>query len=664
MLLAPLFILASAVFGVSVMFKMKFADDILSKIVFGIPTGIVASSFILLVLYAINGYFTSPLFYATMALLTVFSIALLYPFKFKELHLLSRNKDLHYAKGYRNVVVWSFVVYVIIATVFISSLYMSKGTLYCIGPAICSDLMYHIGIGNSLIYTHFPPEYLFTINTKNVFPFIADFYSAILMRYGLGIRWSTLLPDLMLLFSAVFCSALLAYKITKNAFMTIATMFIFWFGSDYLMAIIIYSLSSITPLIPNMLPPLSIVLQGYNIAQMSEPFAILSSAQFIISGWTSIIYQMLMPQRDFILGLPIGIMIIYAIYELTFEKIRFNKKELVYIGLMAGTLPLVHPVTLEVIVFIGLFSLFYMLLDKKSRNLAAYEFLIISVPLLCLAIPQLAYMTSQKLATGWYRFIYQSFVPVTGNVFLSAALGTINIILYWIETIGIPLILAIIGLKLAPKKVRTFFIPFLLLWAFITVYAVQPNPADSNKIFLYTFLMLSILASYPLFWLYKKRSIVLKAAAIVLVASISLNFAFVYHYWLESPLPWITRTEFSAVGFILNNTNESSIFAVSNNNSLLQSVSSLAHRQTLISIEPYVGQDEHTYPLSLLNYANYQIFEKGNCSVLRQYNISYIFYQENNASGEGVFENDNFVKLFSANDTQRRRVIAIYKVVC
>ncbi len=664
MLLALLFILISSFFGIGAMLKIKFAEDFLSKLVFGIPTGITASSFILLILYAINGSFTNTLFYAAIGLLAIISVLLFYPSKIKDVHLLNKGKGSQDTENYKKIIIWSLVVYIIIAAVFISSLYMSNGTLYCIGPAICSDLMYHIGIGNSLIYTHFPPKYLFTLDAKNVFPFIADFYSSVLMKYGLGLRWSILLPDLMLFFSAVFGSAFLTYKITKNVFMTIAALFIFWFGSDYLMAIFLYSLSSITSIIPNVLPPLNSLLQWYGLNQSSGPYAILSVAQLIVGGWTSIIYQMLMPQRDFVLGLPIGIMIIYAIYELAFEKVKFEKVDLIYIGLMAGTLPLVHPVTLEVIALVGLFAFFYMLRDKKLRGRAVYEFLAITIPLICIAIPQFVYMTSQNLAAGWYRFTYQYFIPPTGNIFLSAAFGIINIITYWIEMVGIPLILAIIGLKLAPGKVRTFFIPFLLLWIFITVYSVQPNPMDSNKIFLYIFLILSILASYPISWLYKKRRIILKVAAIALIASVSLNFAFIYNYWLRSPLPWITNAEFNAVRFILNNTNESSIFAVSNNDSLLQSVSTLAHRQTLISVEPYVEIDEYTYPLSTLNYINFQIFENGNCSILKEYNISYIFYQESNASGESVFENSNFIKLFSINDTQRDRVIAIYKVVC
>ncbi|MEM3415845.1 MAG: hypothetical protein QW719_00705, partial [Candidatus Micrarchaeaceae archaeon] len=659
MLLALLFIVLSVLLGVSILSKIDFAKGVIVKFTFGFPVGMIISSFILFALYAVNGYFDNTIFYVTLVLIASITIVLFYPFRFDKFSVYDYTNQKKERTTFMHVTIWSLIVYAIIAFVLLSSLYMKNGTLYCLGPAICSDLMYHIGIGNSLIYTHFPPKYLFTIDATNVFPFISDFYTAVLIRFGLGLQWAVLLPDLILFFSAVLGTGFLAYRITKNLFITVASLFIFWFGSDYFMAIILYSLSRVSSLVPNFLQPLSIVLGDYGI-NTTGIGAILSSAQFIVSGWTSIIYQMLLPQRDFVMGLPIGVMLIYAIYLIAFEKVRFNKKELVFMGVMAGTLPLVHPVTLEVIGFVGIFAFAYMLSDKKLRKLAVYEFLIILIPLICLAVPQLAYMTHQKLAAGWYKFVYQSFIPATGNYFLSAVYGIANILIYWIEMVGIPLILAIIGLKLASKKVKFMFVPFLLLWIFITVYAVQPNPVDSNKIFVYVFMIISILAAYPLFWLYRKKALLAKIAAVVIIASISLNFAFVYRYWALSPLPWITSSAFNAVGFILNNTNQSAIFAVSNNDSLLQTVSSLAHRQTIISIEFYVSIDEYTYPLQLLDKINTQVFENGNCSVIREYNISYIFYQESNTSGEKVFENSNFVMLYNTTDNLRNRVIAIY----
>jgi len=663
MLLGILFVALSISLGISILSRVKFADNALTKITFGLPTGIAISSFILLALYAINGYFDNTVFYIGLLIIAVLSIALLYPFKFKKFNLYRTGKNKNEERSFKKVIIWSLAVYAVIAFVLISSLYMKNGTLYCIGPAICSDLMYHIGIGNSLIYTRFPPKYTFTIDAINVFPFIIDFYTAVLIRYGLGLVWAVLLPDLMLFFSAVLGVSLLVYRMTKNTIISISTMFIFWFGSDYIMGIILYYLSSVTNLIPNVLEPLNELLGGYGIS-LTGFSAILSSAQFIVSGWTSIIYQMLLPQRDFVLGLPIGIMTLYAIYLIGFEKIKFEKKDLIFLGIMVGTLPLVHPVTMEVIATVGLFVFAYALFDKKRRKEVTYEFILILIPVICLGVPQLIYMTHQKLAAGWFKFIYQSFIPATGNVFTSFLYAVLNITVYWIEMIGIPLILAIIGFKLAPKKIRVMFMPFLLLWVFITIYAVQPNPTDSNKIFVYIFLMMSVLASYPLLWLYNRKSLLLKVAVIAIIASISLNFAFVYRYWAMSPLPWITNAAFNVTNFILENTNQSAIFAVSNKESLLQVVSSLAHRQTLISIEPYVAMDEYTYPLQQLDSINEQIFEYGNCTVIKEYNISYIFYQENNASGEKVFENSNFKLLYNSTDHLRNRVIALYKTVC
>jgi hypothetical protein len=663
MLFAILFAALSISVGISILYRINFADNILAKVIFGLPTGIIVASFILLALYAINGHFDNTIFYLTLAITFLISLALLYPFKFGRLSWYGSEKSKRDKEAFKKVIAWSIIVYAIIAFVLISSLYMKDGTLYCIGPAICSDLMYHIGIGNSLIYTPFPPRYLFTLNTTNIFPFISDFYTATLIKYGIGLRWAVLLPDLMLFFSAVVGVALLTYKVTKNVFISVATLFIFWFGSDYMMGIILYSLGSVTSLIPNMLEPLSVALGSYG-ASLTGFSAILSSAQVIVSNWTSIMYQMLLQQRDFVLGLPIGIMALYAIYLICFEKFRFSKSELIFLGIIIGTLPLVHPVTMEVVAAVGLFAFAYALFDKKRRKEIAYEFVLILIPVICLAVPQLLYMAHQKLATGWYRFIYQSFMPAAGNIFTSVLYSVLNIAVYWFEMVGIPLILAVIGFKLAPRRIRIMFIPFLLLWIFITVYAVQPNPVDSNKIFVYIFLIMSILASYPLLWLYNRKSLLVKVAAIVIIASISLNFAFVYRYWAMSPLPWITNAAFNATNFILQNTNQSAIFAVSNNESLLQVVSSLDHRQTLISIEFYVSMDEYTYPLQSLNSINAQIFGYGNCSVIKQYNISYIFYQEVNSSGERVFENHNFQLIYNTADPLRNRVIAIYKVIC
>lgn len=322
-----------------------------------------------------------------------------------------------------------------------------------------------------------------------------------------------------------------------------------------------------------------------------------------------------------------------------------------------------HPVTLEVIAAFGLFTFAYLVSGRKRAKRTAYEFVLVLVPLLCLALPQLAYMAQQKLAEGWYSFIYQNFIYDSGNAVVSLLYSVFNVIIFWFEMIGVPLIIAVFGFKLAPKKVRILFIPFFLLWVFITIYSVQPVPADSNKIFLYIFLVLSAIAGYPLAWLYTKRKLLGKVSAIAILAAICLNFPLLYLHWMPVQNLWITATEFNASKFIIKNTPQNAIFAVNDNQSLIQVVSSLSHRETIMSIEPYVSIDEHTYPLQQLDYADKQVFQHGNCSVIRMYNISYVYYV-GLQSGQSVFDNGNFTLVYNATDWPWGKEIAIYKTNC
>ncbi len=68
MLLAILFIVLSVLLGISITYRVKFAEGIITKVAFGLPTGIVTSSFILLALYVVNGYLSNIIFYLASSL--------------------------------------------------------------------------------------------------------------------------------------------------------------------------------------------------------------------------------------------------------------------------------------------------------------------------------------------------------------------------------------------------------------------------------------------------------------------------------------------------------------------------------------------------------------------------------------------------------------------
>lgn len=659
MLLAVAFLLLSFALGLAIIERTRFFDSVLENFALGIPIGIAISSFIVLGFDALAGGFSDSVFYMSL-LVMLLAIIVLYRRELLSGRL--RIRKLKPTSVPKSVLYIILLIFGIIAFVLLTSVYMSNGTLYCIGPSLCSDLFYHMGTGNSVIYSGFPPKWLFTTNAINVFPFINDLYSALLINYGLGLVPSVIIPYLVLFFSAVTLTTEFAYFVLKNRFATLASMLVFWFGSDFIMAFIAYPLSSALPGIPNNLPPLASILANYH-SSATGFGALLATSSFIISGWTSILYQNLFPQRGFVLALPLGIALLFFAYQFLFAKKRFTKAQLLLIGVIVGLMPLIHPITLLIFAFVGVYVFLKLLLDKERRREIAAIALYVVLPALILALPQVIFMTSQPPVPGRYHFVYQYFYT-TGHGFVSDLLtNLVQVPFFWIDLVGLPIFMAIAGYVLAGKNMRSFFLPFLSIWIFVTIFSFELDGSDANKLFMYVFFSMCILSGYLFSRLYRK-GVAWKAFAVVLVLANVLNFAAIYGYWASLTLPWISPAEFNASEFALHNTSANSIFAVSDYSSLQQPISSLGGRQTLLSMYPYVEIDEYTHPLSQLISDNSQIFSTGNCTLLRSLNISYVYLLSNSSNSTTPFLNQNFVQVFTQPDQLRGATIFIYKVLC
>ncbi|MDE1855340.1 MAG: hypothetical protein KGH57_03430 [Candidatus Micrarchaeota archaeon] len=660
MLLAILFLLLSIAVGFGIVERLGFFDTLLENFALGVPAGIVISSFIVLGLYVLQRGFTDATFFISLVIMAAVIVLLYWKRLSTGRFAPGRVRITPMPKGIEYTML---LVYGIIAFVLITSMYMYNGSLYCVGPAICSDLLYHMGIGNSVIYGGFPPKFPFTIDTLNVFPFINDFYSALLMRYGFGLVAAALLPYLLLFLSAVVITTELAYLVLKNKFATLAAMLVFWFGSDFIMAFIVYPLNAALPFIPSELFPLSSITRDYGVTA-SGIGALFASTTLIISGWTSILYQNLLPQRGFVLALPLGVMLIYFAYQFLFKKRRFTRPQLAFIGVIVGLMPLTHPITLVVLAFVGAYVLLKLLLDSKRRSELRTLALYVAVPAAVLIIPQIAYMASQPPVPGRYHFVYQYFYPTTGNLVSNILSNMVSVPSFWIDLLGVPLFLAVAGYVFARKEFRSFVLPFLAIWIFVTIFSFELDGSDANKLFMYVFLMLCILGGYVFAKLYSMK-LAWKFLAVLLILANIANFPAVYGRWVVvNPLQWLSSSELNASTFVMGNTSINSVFAVSDYSTLQQTIPSLGARQTLLSMYPYVQIDEYTHPLNQLILDNEQIFSTGDCSLIRSLNISYVYLLSNSTNDTVPFTNSNFTLVFSQPDPLRGAVINIYKVRC
>ncbi|MEM0201954.1 MAG: hypothetical protein QXR73_02155 [Candidatus Micrarchaeaceae archaeon] len=558
---------------------------------------------------------------------------------------------------------WAWIsalaITVIIAIIFIAGTGNYSNGIYCI-DASCSDALYHIGIGYSVAFGNFPPEYYFTVGTKNVFPFMSDLYMGMLHRFGMGIVGALLLPDVMLVFSFVWLSMMVAYAISKSTRISIISTIMFWFGGVGFIKILDFPfIKQITPL-----------FQPAHLFYLPQPhntiptfiYSVLKMSEIPTSYWTSIINSMLLAQRDLLLGLPLALIAIYIIYLGFFSEKRFGAKEYLFLGVLAGMLPLANAESVIVVAFLGIFSLLYLLVKKgRFRNL--YNFALAAIPFAIIGSIELSYMASQKREANWSYFIYQNYILHGSNVLITMVLSIENIVFFWLQVAGIPVILGLLGLYYAKRNSKAFFVPFMALWVFVTVYTPQPNPADSNKIFLYVFLALCIFMAYLIDAMWKKGRL-WAVFGVLLVVLVIINFPlFFTHDVFAAKQPLLTNAEISAASYITNNTPKGAVFVVNDYNAFRNPVSSIAMRQTLISIGQYVG-GIYKYQPQLMIDATIQIMSKASCPTAVKYNVSYAYLENPNATTLQLFNASGFDMVFNYSQPSIPQKIYVYKLNC
>jgi hypothetical protein len=644
--------------------RMQFSRSAIESMAIGIPFGIVSFTSLLFAFdYAfgsINSYAIGFSFLVMLAALAAVYSRPIYDFVSRK-HKKRSKKDFNVPITSLPRWAWIFalVITIIIAIIFIAGTGNYSNGIYCI-DASCSDALYHIGIGYSVAFGHFPPEYYFTIGTKNVFPFMSDLYMGMLHRFGLGIVGALLLPDVMLVFSFVWLSMMVAYAISKSTRISAIATTMFWFGGVGFIKILDFPfIKQITPLFQP--AHLFYLPQPHNTIP-SFIYSVLKMSEIPTSYWTSIINSMLLAQRDLLLGLPLALAAIYIIYLGFFSEKRFGAKEYLFLGVLAGMLPLANAESVVLVAFLGISALFY-LLAKKGRLRSLYNFILAVLPFAIIGSIELLYMDSQKREVNWSYFIYQDYILHGSNAVLTAILSMENILFFWLQVAGIPVILGLLGLYYAKRNSKAFFIPFMALWVFVTAYTPQPNPADSNKIFIYVFLMLCLFMAYLIDAMWKKGRL-WEAFGILLVILVIINFPlFFTHDVFAFKQPLLTNAEIAAATYITNNTPSGAIFVVNDYNAFRNPVSSIAMRQTLISIGQYVGGIYKYPPQQTIN-ATMQIVSRASCSAAKEYNVSYAYLENPNSTTLALFNASGFEMVFNYSQPSIPQKIYVYKLNC
>ncbi|MDR0898169.1 MAG: hypothetical protein LBN04_09980 [Oscillospiraceae bacterium] len=332
-----------------------------------------------------------------------------------------------------------------------------------VGQSTYGDLTMHLSIATGLRGQKLPADYSFFPGARLGYPLLTDAMSTSLLLFGMPLRWSLIIPG-VLMSALVFAGfLLLAREMTgKTSAAVLAALFLFFNGGlgflyDFDMA------GSDGSRIAE-------IFTGYYKTPPNQPD--------INQRWSNLVVDLLLPQRTFLGGWTL---LLPALYFARRAFAGGGLKPFLLAALFGAALPLVNT---HAFLALGLYSAgalgYRLVVTRKER--AALRALLIGAGaylgiVVALALPQMLAFTMQQVSGG--RFLRLWFNWVNNN-----GAGLIDFYpWFWLKNIGLPLLAMMFALLDFKKRDRMDLIGALCIFVVAELVLFQPLEYDNNKLF-------------------------------------------------------------------------------------------------------------------------------------------------------------------------------------
>ena len=340
------------------------------------------------------------------------------------------------------------------------------GALYT-GQSCYGDICMHLPLITSIARSGvFPPNYPIEAGVKMGYPFLCDSISSTYAVLGARLKLAYILPMVAALYAVFSWYFLLMNRFLRSPKRAALAYALFFLGGGL---------------------GLSYFLDGAK--AFPENFTRIFTAFYETPTnnvadnvlWVNPIADLLIPQRATLFGWSILLPCLYLLYRLAFEE---ETRYSVYLGVLAGGLPLLHAHSFMALGMISACAVVHQLwVSPKLKSVLRYlPYLGIA---LLFSLPQLICFT---------------FAQVGNSHFLHFGFNWINkedpYFWFYIKNIGLVFVLLPFAL-LSEKRLRGFWLCALPLWVICEFIIFQPNDYDNNKL-LYVVHMLScgVVASF------------------------------------------------------------------------------------------------------------------------------------------------------------------------
>ena len=424
--------------------------------------------------------------------------------------------------AFASVILWK----VFSRAVIVDDTGMSTGLLNNFG-----DLPFHLSVITSFVFgNNFPPEDPTYAGVRFTYPFISDFVSAIFVRCGADLRESMFIENYILGLAFVGLIHRWALVILRDKLAAIITPFIVLLNGGMGWTLLFSKAGTSEGGLFGVL------------MDLPPSFTVIPETTW---RWGNAISALLVPQRGFLMGLPLATIAFTqwwiandktsrgftpmnadqkpsvkkksrtsdrqksAWYENADTRFSLTTRRMIAAGVAAGLLPIVHAHSFVVVMAMaGCLAL----IQRRWREWFAF-FAVASV----IAVPQLLWSTIHSAVDAKSFFAWE----------VGWDHGQENPIFFWLKNTGlfIPLIFAAILNRgegyLVPKRLLLFYLPFTLCFIVPNVLKMAPWIWDNIKVLYYWWLASAPLVALLLARLWR-QSRIRKVIAVLLFVCVTL----------------------------------------------------------------------------------------------------------------------------------------------
>ncbi len=467
---------------------------------------------------------------------------------------------------------------------------------------VWADYPFHTSLITSSVYQDtfsFPLAYPQFLGLETHYPFLFDFYSAVLMKGGLDLRSAIIIPNILFQLALFGLLYFLAYKLTGLK------------GAGIGATVIL-------------------ILAGFPAGLQSVGIHFLNP-----------MYAVIMPQRTAIIGMTIS----FVVYLLLFHALCAEKreetsafggyrKELILAGVLIGLLPYIHAHSFMATGVVALCLAVFALIKERDWRILVSLFL----PLILLSLPQIMFIrtgVSQDFFVffpGWTEanrdmimgFDWSSFVPA-----FSSAIKTTSLIeTFWAINAGGLIILLSLGFVKARSETRIFYLPFLLLFVVANVVKFQPWYFDNYKLFLHWLALSAIMAALALCWLNdftktnkSHKALVTVSLAALLIASTVFGVGSHINMVQNTYMVW-SGEEIEMTAWVRENTAPDSVFLTGSAHN--HPIPALTGRQRVMGYEGWLWSHGIDWTSISARKKDMKAMYQGDYNLFEEYDVDYV----------------------------------------